>query len=181
MKRLILALLVTSCNAPYTLAIEQEFSLAERHLIELAISEWMVACDCDEAAIFTRYDLETTNALSYDEWSRTLDYGRMWRVSKDEPVFITRGDSTTIGCHKNGNVFIVADRIDTELKMYKVILHEFGHLYGIEHQYEGIMRSGHLGEKEACIDAFALEEFCEMHSCGPQAMSTCDDVDEIPD
>ena len=53
-----------------------------------------------------------------------------------------------------------------------VILHEFGHGFGLSHMAAGIMHRSKM-PPEPCVDNAALRQFCEIHYCSPYVKSTC--------
>lgn len=169
----------------YTLAVEREFTDDEVIMIESAVEEWIVACDCEDAAVFFRYDLsDNDNSLSYDEWKNHDGFGRLWKMHVTDPAFleeerqrVKKGEGSFVGIHRDGNIGLVAEKLeDNENNFYNVMLHELGHMYGIKnHLPDGIMRSGGTYDhpRESCIDWRALSKFCEKHLCGPDAHPTC--------
>ncbi len=182
MIRLIFFLLLVGCADPYTLSVDTTFSERESELIERAVEEWMIACDCDDASVFFRWDLPNDDDLiTYEEWDKDRDYGALWRMTASDPAYmelIVEREGHFRGLHSragtSSKIALVVDRIDNEYEFYHVILHELGHMYGIEHQLSGVMRSGSLTLKiEACIDWRALSVFCDMHDDGARADPTC--------
>lgn len=185
---ILFAIGVSGCADPaYTLAIEREFTDEEVVMIEAAIEEWMWACDCEDAAVFLRYDLvDEDNVLTYDEWEKRDSFGRLWKMHTTDPAFIKeeqdrlkKNEGSFVGIHKAGNIGLVVDKFREEKykdDFYNVLLHELGHLYGIkDHLESGIMMSGGYKSKvrESCIDWLALSKFCDMHNCGDAAEPTC--------
>lgn len=177
MKWLSIALLLTAgCSGPYTLAVENEFTDREAELIAQAAKQWITACDCDEAAIFFRFDLEDPDGvLTYEEWDSDPGFGRLWKMHITDPAYQERlrRRGPFNGTHKNGQIAIVAERTDSDKMFLNVILHELAHLYGVEHQDSGIMHEKGASADNVCIDWRALSAFCDLHDCGPAADTTC--------
>ncbi len=174
MRLLVLLLLLAGCADEYSLAVEKEFDDEEVEFITSAVDEWMTACDCYSASVFFRYDLPTTHNLETSEWEDIKGYGRLWKVNKREPVFVDaaedEGDGIR-GMHYSGNIMLM-DHLKG-VTFYGVMLHELGHLYGIDHQVSGLMASN--GGNHGCIDWRAISEFCNMHTCGVAAHPTCEE------
>lgn len=174
MRCLISLLLLVGCSGKYSLSVEKEFTDEEVELITSAVDEWMIACDCYDASVFFRFDLPTTKNLETSEYEDAKDYGRLWKINKNEPVYIDRKKDRNKdfnGRHFSGNI-VLLDSLEG-VSLTGVMLHELGHLYGIDHQVSGLMASD--GGKYGCIDWRALSEFCDidMHTCGAGAHPTC--------
>jgi len=168
------AILLAGCASNYSLAIEKDFSDREIYLIELAIDEWITACDCYDAAVFVHYGFDNGDyGLTTEEWRLPRDHSVMWRILSNEPIYedIAKQIGPFNGLHYNGNILLVADKFKYDDNFFSVFLHELGHLYGLDHLNHGIMKSNNYWSN--CIDPDALRHFCLMHNCGPNARTTC--------
>jgi len=83
-----LIVLLLGCANPYTLAIEEEFTDREVEMIHEAADAWTIACDCNSAAIFFRYDLITNNNLTTNEWRKDVGFGRLWKTNHNEEYYV---------------------------------------------------------------------------------------------
>ena len=176
MKHLAFLFFLAGCADEYSLSVEEEFTNEEVQMITSAVDEWMTACDCYDASVFFRFDLKTTTNLQYSDWKDRKTYGRVWKTGSSENAYLEvkeRKNTKFRGLHQNGNIMMVSDHLRGDT-FYVVILHELGHMYGIEHQESGLMGIGPQDAKDnGCIDWRAISEFCDMHKCGNRAHPTC--------
>lgn len=168
------SLILTSCGGPRNLWVEQTFTDKEVTLIADAVDEWMLATDSPDAQIFVDTGFAYQKPFTKEDWDEERDFGVMFKITTKDPGYKDLGgDFLGLANADSGNVIIVSDRIDSDELLYKILLHEVGHLYGLGHAESGIMKQGIFNTEDICIHPEDLDEFCDKHDCGQNARSTC--------
>lgn len=170
MKSYLLLFLLTGCglsSAPLhsNFVIDSNFTADEQDSIITGIHEWETATD---------------------------GLIKVEAVISDNPEFygndtnkILKSDESLIG-GTGGDLYGLTERIASTTKitfytkvakadnqdLLPVVEHEFGHVYGLVHVSQGLMRADVTGEK--CIDDVTLSQFCDIHDCsGKNIKSNC--------
>lgn len=189
MKRLgiIICLAIAGCiPEPRTILIDNEFTESEKSLIEDAIDEWIHATDSVDAMIFTSV-ANIDKPFTLEHWETNAEFGILFKVHESDPGYkdlvVDRGHSFVgLANDYTGNMLLLTDRFQNDRALYKIILHEFGHLHGLEHALDGVMEpgikvhpvTGKLDNDAVCLSQNDLEQFCELNECGTNAHSTCE-------
>jgi len=153
-----------------------ELPTEEEFLANLSRNEWVIATDSDDAAIFFRFDLVQEEPFDKEKHWDNYDgeYGVLYKIHTYEPGYLEwmkERDPFTGIARSPDRVAIVAEKSTDPEIFRKVVMHEFGHIFGIEHQDSGLMKKG--PGLPNCIDQLTLDLFCEDHYCDPNAAPTC--------
>jgi len=159
---------------PHSFAIEDTFTDEEVEVIKEAVAEWQLATDSSDADLIITEGLHRDEAFDLDKhWYGSTDHGTIYKIHDYEHGYYELRESMT-GRDYDGaalspdRILVVGNKSKRRLK--QIILHELGHIYGIDHQDKGLMSSK---PTQICIDTHTLIEFCEEWSCGPNAHGTC--------
>lgn len=109
---------------------------------------WSPAQGCNDRAMVIR-------VLSDNARIRFLEM-------KSKATFVGWTDN---GCHRKA-ILLVADRIDDEEEFVGVAAHEFGHLFGLKHDFkrkESVMYPGAYFSH--CVTRRDIESFCDRWQC----------------
>lgn len=165
---------------------DTDFSEEERSMIEAQATKWKVQTG-GQAEIRIVWDLDFSDREVLEELK---DKNIMVRVESDNPMVIDEECSLnkraglpcdypggpkllgsvapTGGIHNvwrdSVRVVFVADRFNGQ-----VVLHEFGHVFGIPHQPEtyAVMYPSFIRHERVCLKQADLSAFCTVNSCNP--------------
>lgn len=162
-------------STPSALLIDSEFTDAERALIRRAINDWVEVTDSDDAVIATAYT-DMVEPFTIDQWKNRT--GILFKIHEYDPgyqdmVWEVESEFPGVTQLRLQNMAVVMDYLPLP-GLHKVLLHEFGHLYGLDHAADGVMRPGGCMCEESCITESDLDQFCEVNACGPAARSNCE-------
>lgn len=167
----------SNCADP-TLYIDDEFSPKEQEMINWAIDQWEIASDSSDL-LFTE-NKELSHTFSFNNWNDLSEIG-LYRLKNTDiglsQIYKNTDCSQDRGLAQvRGNIAVVIDNIDSDEIFKHVILHEFGHFFGIDgHTESGLMQSG---SDITCIDQVSLDWMCsfEENECGRNSAPTCIDT-----
>lgn len=183
---LALALLLIGCGDYQTqYYYDSEFTNAEVSEIQNAIDEWVIATDSEDAVIHLVGPFRAATFIE-ESFTNSYDVGRIFKVHPDEvgydmiKKYLGAGDDLDefdyIGAMSHTDNILIVTGNRQAWKDRKILMHEFGHLYGLGHKAKGIMSSIEpKRESQVCIGQELLDNFCELHDCGPMAESTCEE------
>ncbi len=154
LRLVVLLLLTAACSPPrdfpVVVHLDARWTDDEAQTIEDALAEWEWAT-CGFAA--------TTPV-------------RGWRGEHGDGVAIYRETSAApylkgvLATTWGDSIAVAVDRVEYWDKgelLHRVLLHELGHLWGLEHEQYGVMSIDVYAP--ACIDASAVDQFCEVYAC----------------
>lgn len=167
--------------------LDADFTPEQVADIRRAAWEWEEATDSLDAHIEIAGSLTDRGMFTVPrDWDDDDDQGEAFEVHRTntrDPGYqdLRNHGSGVAFCGKtlrgddHPRVVIVTEcpaALDGTAPVRAIIMHEFGHLYGLDHAALGLMvRSGRI---DPCIDGDTLEEFCSINGCGPDAHTTCD-------
>jgi hypothetical protein len=102
------------------------------------------------------------------------DYEAQKRKSGDLPSTQETLAFTTNDCEVHTTT-IIRDRIEGRNELYRVMLHEMGHQWGIDHVKDGesMMRPS-MDDASVCLTKKDMELFCDLHDCEADKMGYCE-------
>lgn len=148
--------------------IDKEFSKEDVLEIRRGIDEWNYAMN---GAVVLSVVSEEFNM----EVSIIKEEG--WFILKTDSIRKSREDSSghyVLGyVNKVGGSYlsIVSDRVRWNLKM--IVMHEIGHLLGINHTERGLMLSEFVGDEFKCIDIVTMKEFGKIYKINLDRLRYC--------
>lgn len=188
---LLLLSLVACGGHAQSMTIDSDFTESEVEQIQLALDEWVDATDSPDAIISLDGTFRSPTFTS-DVWGTDSPESRVFRIHESDPGYnqikneIDSDGFRAIFNLSSENIAMVMDDFDPDagFAFRKVFMHEIGHLLGLEHESFGVMSSD-IGKYGAgtCITSQNVNDFCDMHDCGPAEGTTCPyqpEQDEIP-
>ena len=174
-------LFLISCGSstPITLAIDNKFTDHEASLIMSAIDEWVLASDSEDAVVIFSHVFDSKEEFTIDEWDRDEDdYGLLFKIKSTDIGYLDlikeRGKGF-LGLAGGDNIALRMDAVHYDFVLRRLMMHEIGHLYGMDHAKKGLMSNNkdRWLEGNDCVHRVDLEQFCELNTCGPDAHATC--------
>jgi hypothetical protein len=156
------------------LRIDPAFDLRDRARILKAINEWNYALNGQ-----LRFEVSTA---PFDPAIRPATNGAAggWAIQRVDsrheviraPAY-AKALAVTVGYGRNGNVFVVSDRLGRR-DLTGIMLHEFGHVLGARHDDHGrLMSPYYVGGKQDCIDRAAAGAVATSQKLAAGAMNWC--------
>lgn len=162
-----------ACSPTRDLLVDDSFSSKEQALINDAIGEWAEAISSPSADI--KIIGTTDHTFIIDDFYTWKDVGGIYKIHITDSSYIELNEDLDF-CHFGGysndlyGIIVIAVEHVPSSRFKRVILHELGHLYGLEHSDSGIMKP--RGEVD-CVDEHAIAQFCDENDCTAEAHSTC--------
>jgi hypothetical protein len=162
---MLLAAFLLSCQPsvdfPISLELDSRWSQEETKIIGLAFEEWKEKTEIAEYHISINLEID-----SFDG-ELVFDQHRIFRASKSEADQFRAdiGDPYMLGYTEHGeSLVIVGDEIYDRNELYRVMLHEIGHLYGITAHIEGpSVMNAHSGNIPNELDQATLNAFWDIY------------------
>lgn len=168
---------------PEELYIDPGFSDEEIEIIGESLDEWRRA---------TGGVVEETMVIGLRH--SYANHEIMIKSSSDEKIkrFEKKNNAEVYGLHRGANwwgtsstsdIWIVRDKIQQDTdndesykrKFKRVVMHELGHHYGLEHDGDKDVLMSKTHKDISCITQDDLKQFCDMYGCGKGAASTCEE------
>lgn len=187
-KYIMFGLMLLGCNDarhsfPEELYIDPGFSNEEIEIIGESLDEWKRATG---GVVNETMVIGLKHSYAHHEI--------MIKSSFDEKVkrFEKRNGVEIYGLHRESNwwgtlspsdIWIVRDKVQRDSddnepykrKFKRVIMHELGHHYGLEHDGDKDVLMSKFHKPIDCITQDDLKQFCDMYECGKDAAPTCEE------
>jgi hypothetical protein len=184
-KIFIAAMFLAACGEEdKSLSVDETFSSKEFALIQDAVGQWSEACDCEEAQITVTHDYVSPDGIFTEDdfkneqgvlfFAETTDPGYQQIVDILDTLKGGAAEFLGVANYPMGNVAVIMDRIPSPELLNSVLVHEVGHLHGLQHLGSGIMSIEAITHELGCVDQLALDTLCEEYDCGGGAHSTCE-------
>ncbi len=160
----------------YTVLIDQRFSDADRDSISQAADEWNTALN--------GYAVFEVRAADVVAEAPRVAAGRgptavTWLVVRIDGWPVTRDSGEhvlahTIPLEQGGGVISVFAERRARQRLDRIMLHEFGHALGLEHDPSShLMSARYSSSEQACIDKAAVEQLAALKHWPIDQMNWC--------
>jgi hypothetical protein len=149
------------------LSMDGPFTFDERAKILQAIGEWNYALNG-----FIRLEVVTAGQGGTDSWTIRSEKGGTPQAPdmvRGQPLSSTQSGFLGIG----GRMVIYVDRIGTR-DLRGIVLHEFGHVLGLNHDRGHLMGPRYQPTTEQCIDRETTEAIAARHNLPAASLNWCD-------
>jgi hypothetical protein len=173
MKSFLIFLFLLGCQIqefPVDIYVDSNFNNHEVKMINNAFEEWLIATDgFTQYNLIYKLDLQECSSESIDSNKSNV----ILKCSIYSEFYTESYPEQNISGQANTNrIIIYYDRIKEDKFYYKILLHEIGHFYSLNHDNAGIMKQGPL--PPPCLDSVTLEQFCGIYDCSLYDIkSTC--------
>ena len=162
----------------YPVYVDVIFSGEERVEIRRAIGRWNEVLNGYRELYIVSEEFVGDLEIS----RRAIDGGAylILRIPWDSPLLANRGSEVTLGFTNaigGAIIYLVPDNIDRlsgyGARIYNVLLHEIGHLFGARHVESGLMRGKYDIISYICIDSGTARQVGEYYGYNWERMNYC--------
>lgn len=180
------AKLPENCKLMGVFHADVDFTQAERQSIKTAVDTWRLQTD-GLGCVLVVFDLDFHNIDSLQRYQNAnlivkadSDTDAVRRID-DETGGEVLGLVMPPGGVKTGQpvrMLLIADRLHREAgQFHKVVLHELGHVLGMQHLSDSwsVMYPGYSKDQTpGCLQDVDLNEFCRVNSCRGRTLQSCE-------
>jgi predicted Zn-dependent protease len=164
-------LILVGCSYPeevhVTVQLDERWSDSYLLTIREAFQAWDHATRITKATLVPGWKREPFQASDLYQES---DLHILFLASEHEPgmLELRKEQEDFLGFAAFGeSMVIAADHIESEASLFDTLLHEIGHMYGVDHvEDENSIMNSHAGHGGSCIDQATINAFCELYTCG---------------
>ena len=174
------------CGTNAIVHVDHKFNSLEIEVIKQSARDWYDATQSDYTDIvLDEGNYFNDDVFESDDFSKTNEQVSIQKISMSDPGYEWLIDSMDISESKtlygaansrtiviNWEPFWKDDEFDSHF-FHKVLLHEFGHFYGLAHRNGTLMHPFVSRSQDDCIDLESAEDFCAIHDDCQDQHSTC--------
>jgi hypothetical protein len=166
--------------------VDHNFNETELKIIRHVVDEWYEATGSDDALVFLHEGYTFNNEIfEEDDWPGMVDgNATLQKISVNDPgyEYMTTEvfDTEIAGAAMEGRVVIAVQESYTNADgtidgawFHTLLLHEYGHFFGLMHGDGAIMVTGR--GVLPCIDQESLDNFCKIHQTCLNPKPTCEE------
>lgn len=167
---------------PAIIHLDELWSSEEKETIRSAFDDWFQASGgVAEVTIIDGWAHDWDNAKFRGVPGEANESKVVWKLNEEEAVslFEAEGLPEAWGATWYTHAIVMAtERFSGESNLSRIMKHEIGHLYGLDHEeqsdYPSVMNAHLVEETPDCIDPQALKAFCGIYDCPVWSHPTCE-------
>ncbi len=154
----------------FTLYVDPKFTASQRSMIQNACNVWTEATR-HKVAFSVYWDVQRPGPYQFFEGFDTPNLIYVWFLDKSDPIDVTpkmRAEwATYSGLMSPNTTSLIMYQSIMPYYFNKVIIHEVGHLIGLEHTPEGVWSLMEPHAEAHCLTQYEYDAACILYNCVP--------------